>query len=120
MSNAAGAIDGLKALEDEALAAHKRVAEALKGCRVLLIGAIVEKYGKTFQITALRDYRGIVHAYGVHFYPHKNTAGTRDYDLCDLQGCIILKYPSDGDAPIKPVTPQRPRYNWSASPEGQR
>lgn len=34
MSNAAAdALDGLKALEDEALAAHKRIAEALDAAR---------------------------------------------------------------------------------------
>lgn len=49
VSNAAGALDGLKALEDEAMAAHKRVDEALDGCRGLLIGAIIERYGKNLQ-----------------------------------------------------------------------
>lgn len=115
MSNAAGTLAGLRALEDEAIAAHKRVAEALEGCRALLMGAIVERYGKTYQITGLREYRGIVHAYGVRFYPNENMAGSRGYDLNDLRGCVILKYPDDGDAAIKPVTPQRARYNWPAS-----
>lgn len=114
MSNAAGALDGLKALEDEALAAHKRVAEALEGCRELLVGAIVERYGKTYQITSLREHRGIVNASGVRFYPKENMAGSRGYSLGNLRDCTILKYPNDGDAPIKTITPQRARYNWPA------
>lgn len=117
MSNAAGALNGLKALEDEALAAHKRVEEALAGCRELLIGAIVERYGKTYQINVLRAYRGIVHAYGVRYYPRDKAAGSREYDLNDLRECTILKYPFDGDAPVTPTTPQRARYNWPASPQ---
>lgn len=120
MSNAAHAIASLKALEDEAMAAHKRVAEALEGCRVLLIGAIVERYGKTYKITALREYRGIVHASGVRFYPRENMAGSRGYDLNDFRSCKILKYPEDGDAPIKTLTPQRARYNWPASTSASR
>lgn len=115
MSNAAGALAGLKALEDEAMAAHKRVAEALEGCESLLLGAIVERYGKTYQITGLRADRGVVRAYGVRYYPQDKQAGSREYDLNDFRECIVLKYPSDGDAPVNPITPQRARYNWPAS-----
>lgn len=117
MSNAASALDGLKALEDEAIAAHKRVAEVLDGCKELLVGAIVERYGKTYQITGLRAYRGIVHAYGVRFYPRDKMAGSRGYNLYDLRDCTILKYPNDGDTVITPTTPQRSRYNWPAQNE---
>lgn len=112
MSNAAGALDGLRALEDDAIAAHKRVADALEGCRALLLGVIVERYGKTYQITGLRAYRGIVNTSGVRYYPHDKMAGSRQYDLGDFRGCKVLKYPDQGDAPIKPTTPQRARYNW--------
>lgn len=119
MSNAAGALDGLKALEDEAIAAHKRVAEALEGCRLLLYGAIVERYRLTYQITALREDRGIVHASGVRFYPKKNKAGYRDYDLGDLRDCKILKYPNEGDTPAEQIIPRRLRaslrYTTTAS-----
>lgn len=114
MSNAVGALAGLKALEDEALATHKRVEEALAGCKELLIGAIVERYGKTYKIAGLRADRGIVRAYGVRYYPQDKQAGSREYDLYDLRGCDILKYPTDGDTPVKPITPQRARYNWPA------
>lgn len=71
MSNAAGALDGLKALEDEAIAAHKRVAEALEGCRLLLHGVIVERYHLTYQVTSLHARNGIVCAYGVRYYPNR-------------------------------------------------
>lgn len=118
MSNAAGALDGLKSLEDEAMVAHKRVEEALAGCLQLLIGAIVERYGKTYQITGLRAHRGIVHAYGVRFYPKDSMAGSREYDLNDFRECTVLRYPTDGDTPIKPITPQCARYNWPAHSEG--
>lgn len=64
-SNVEASIAGLRALEDEAIAAHKRVAEALEGCRLLLHGATVKRYGKIYQISGLRAYRGIVHCYGV-------------------------------------------------------
>lgn len=107
MSNAAGALDGLKALEDEALAAHKRVAEALEGCRLLLHGAIVERYGLTYQITSMYAHRGVVHASGVRFYPKQNRRGYRDYSLGDLRECKILKYPNERDATPEQIIPRR-------------
>lgn len=116
MSNAAGAFDGLKALEDEAISAHKRVAEALEGCRLLLHGAIVERYRLTYQITTLRSHRGIVKAYGVRFYPKKNKAGSRGYNLGDLRECKILKYPDQRDAIVNTTTSSHPRGNSPAYP----
>lgn len=118
MSNAAGALDGLKALEDEAMAAHKRVADALEGCRLLLHGAIVERYRMIYQINSLRVHCGIVLASGVRFYPKENRAGCRGYDLGDLRDCKILKYPNDGDAIPEQTVPRRLRVNPTSAPTG--
>lgn len=110
MSNAAGALAGLRALEDEAIAVHKRVEEALEGCRSLLIGAIVERYGKTYQVDTVRAYRGLILCYGVRYYPNKNEIGTHGYSLGEFRDCKILKYPNDGDAPTRKIVPQRTPY----------
>lgn len=89
MNNAVGALEGIKQLEREAEQAHRRVAEALEGARVLLHGAIVKRYGLEYQIEGLRAYRGIVKAYGVRIYRSKarcdgKRKGTRQYDLGDF------------------------------------
>lgn len=96
MKNAAGALNGLYALEDEAIAAHSRVAEALEGMRVLLDRAIIHRYGKVYQISGLRAYRGIVKAYGVRVYNGK--VGIRGYDLGDLRECKLINLLDEGDA----------------------
>lgn len=111
-SNAAGALAGLLALEDEAERAHNRVAEALEGARVLLDGAIVERYRQEYQITGLRAYRGVVHAYGVRIYRKKKrcddaTIGVREYDLNDFRECKIIQY-RDPDAPPFPEARKPP------------
>lgn len=114
MNNSDGALAGLFALEDEAELAHKRVASALEGARVLLFGAHVLRYGKKYQITALRAYRGIVHAYGVRIYDGR--IGVRDYDLNDFRDCEIINYRHQRDAelpshnsPVNPRLPVAPR-----------
>lgn len=96
MNNAAAALAGLKALEDEAITAHKRVADSLEGCRLLIHGATVERYGKIYRITHLRADRGVVLAYGVRVYDKK--VGVRDYDLGAFRECKVIKYPEHGDA----------------------
>lgn len=90
-------------LEREAEAAHRRVADALEGARNLLHGAIVERYGKQWQITSLRAHRGVVGAYGARYYGPGKEIGKRSYDLSTFRGCKVLKYPSEGDAISSPA-----------------
>lgn len=118
MSNAAGALEGIKALERESEAAHQRVADALEGARVLLHGAIVSKYGLTYQITGLRAYRGIVRAYGVRWYGSKakKPNGVREYDLHEFNGCKVLKYPDQGDARQPTSSPTTIPVNQGSHP----
>lgn len=103
MNNAAGALEGIKQLEREAEQAHKRVAEALEGARVLLHGAIVKRYGNEYQITSLHTHRGgQVGCYGVRIYRTKARSdgkriGIRDYDLGRFTDCEVLEYPNMRD-----------------------
>jgi hypothetical protein len=110
-NNAGGALDGLFSLEDDALRAHKRVAECLEGIRVLLDRAVVRRNGKVYQLSGLQARRGIVHVYGVRIYDGK--VGIRDYDLGDLRECKIIKYLKEGDAEL-PQHGRRPPpdLNW--------
>jgi hypothetical protein len=106
MSNTGVALAYLRGLEDEAAHHHKKVAEYLEAIRVLLDRATVQRYGKIYQLSGLRAYRGFVKAYGVRIYSGK--AGVRAYDLGDLRECQLIAY-FDQNNPIPKKPRGRPR-----------